>query len=274
MITLIEARTLQGTLLSLPLGDISGGYSIQDVDGLDPVDATIVSSDFAGTDGEQYQSSSVGKRNIVLTLGLESDYITNSVRSLRKNLYNFFLPKKPVSLRFYDDEGLTVDIAGRVETCKSKLFSQEPAVEISILCFDPEFVNVTPTTVTGSTVNSTTSNLYQYDGDIGTGFTLTLNVNQTLGEFTVYNTGEDGIVHSLDIQASLLAGDIVTISTVSGNKYVKRTRAGVTTSLLYGMTTQSDWVALSPGDNHFRVYITGATPIPYSITYTELYGGL
>lgn len=274
MITLIEARTLQGTLLSLPLGDISGGYSVQDVDGLDPVDASIVSSDFAGTDGEQYQSASVGKRNIILTLGLETDYVTNTVRSLRKKLYNFFLPKKQVSLRFYDDEGLIVDIAGRIETCKSKLFTQEPQMEISVLCFDPEFVNTTVSTVPGSTVNSTTSNLYQYDGDIQTGFTLTLNVNQTLTEFTVYNTGEDGIVRSLDIQASLVSGDVVTISTVSGNKYVRRTRAGVTTSLLYGMTTQSEWVELYPGDNHFRVYITGATPMPYTIAYTELYGGL
>jgi hypothetical protein len=274
VLTLIEARTLQGTLLSLPLGDVSGGYSVQDVDGLDPVDATIISSDFAGTDGEQYQSSSVGKRNIVLTLGLESDYVTNSVRGLRRKLYNFFLPKSWVSLRFYDDDGLTVDIPGRVETCKSKLFSQEPQAEVSILCFDPEFVNVNTSSESGSTVNSTTNNLYQYDGDIATGFVLTLNVNQTLTEFTVYNTGEDGIVHSLDIQASLLAGDVVTISTVEGNKYVRLTRSGITSSLLYGMTTESDWVQLTPGDNHFRVYITGATSIPYTITYTELYGGL
>lgn len=274
MLTLIEARTLQGTLLSLPLDDISGGYSVQDVDGLDPVDATIVSSDFAGTDGEQYQSSSVGKRNIVLTLGLESDFLTNSVRTLRKNLYNFFLPKSWVSLRFYDDDGLTVEIPGRVETCKSKLFTQEPQAEVSILCFDPEFVNTSTSTESGSTVNSTTNNLYQYEGDIATGFVLTLNVNQTLTEFTVYNTGPDGITRSLDIQASLASGDVVTISTVEGNKYVKRTRLGVTTSLLYGMSTQSDWLQLFPGDNHFRVYITGATPIPYTIAYTELYGGL
>lgn len=274
MLTLIEARTLQGTLLSLPLGDISGGYSVQDVDGLDPVDATIVSSEYAGTDGEQYQSSSVGKRNIVLTLGLESDYVTNSVRSLRKKLYGFFLPKSWVSLRFYDDDGLTVDIPGRVETCKAKLFSQEPQAEVSILCFDPEFVNVVPSAETGSTVNSSTTNLYQYEGDIPTGFVLTLNVNQTLTEFTVYNTGSDGITRSLDVQASLASGDVVTISTVEGDKYVRRTRAGATTSLLYGMTTQSDWLQLFPGDNHFRVYITGATPIPYSIAYTELFGGL
>lgn len=273
MITLIEARTLQGTLLSLPLGDISGGYSVQDVDGLDPVDATIISSDFAGTDGEQYQNSSVGKRNIVLTLGLETDYITNTVRSLRKKLYGFFLPKSQINLRFYEDEDLVVDISGRVETCKSKLLSQDPQAEISILCFDPDFLNVSPSTFPGSTVSTSATTVVDYDGDIETGLVFTLNVNRALSEFTIYNAGEDGVIRSLDVQASFVSGDIVKVSTVSGDKYVTLTRLGVTTSLLYAMSTQSDWIELNPGENHFRVYATGAA-IPYSVTYTERYGGL
>jgi hypothetical protein len=273
VITLIEARTLQGTLLSLPLDDISGGYSVQKVTGLDPVKATIVSSAFANADGEQYQSARREKRNIVLTLGFETDYITNSVRSLRKNLYEFFQTKSYVGLRFYDDDGLTVNIAGRVESFDSDLFSEEPTVDISILCFDPDFVNVNSATFSGSTVASTTNTVIQYDGDIETGLVLTLSVNRTLTEFTIYNTGEDSIVRSLDIAASLVSGDVVVISTITGAKSVKLTRSGVTSSLLYGMTTQSDWVEFAPGENHFRVYATGAA-IPYSVTYSERYGGL
>lgn len=273
MITLIEARSLQGTLLSLPMGDISGGYSIQKVAGLDPVKATIVSSPFANADGEDYQSSRREKRNIVMTLGIESDYITNTVRSLRKGLYDFFKPKTSVSLRFYDDEGLTVSIDGRVESFDSDLFDQNPVVDISILNFDPDFLNVSPSTFSGSTVSTSATTVVDYDGDIETGFVFTLSVNRTLTEFTVYNTGEDGIVRSLDVQASLVSGDTVVISTVSGNKYVTLTRLGVTSSLLYSMSTQSDWLELNPGENHFRAYATGAA-IPYSVAYTERYGGL
>lgn len=273
MITKVEARTPQGTLLSLPLGDISGGYSLQKITGLDPVKATIVSSPFANADGEQYQSARREKRNLVVTLGFETDYITNSVRTLRRNLYEFFQPKSNVSLRFYDDDGLTVNIDGRVESFDSDLFSDDPTVDISILCFDPDFVNVNSSAISGSTVASTTNSLIQYDGDIESGFALTLNVNRALTEFTIYNTGADGIVRSLDVAASLVSGDVVSISTISGDKYVRLTRSGVTSSLLYGMTTQSDWIEFSPGDNHFRVYATGAA-IPYSISYTERYGGL
>lgn len=273
MITLVEARTPQGTLLSLPLDDISGGYSLQKIAGLDPVKATIVSSPFANADGEQFQSSRREKRNIVVTLGIESDYITNSVRSLRKGLYDFFKPKTSVSLRFYDDEGLTVSIDGKVESFDSDLFSQEPTVDISILNFDPDFINVSSSTFSGSTVSTSATTIVDYDGDIETGLVLTLSVNRTLTEFTLYNTGEDGIVRSIDIQASFVSGDVVKVSTVSGNKYVTLTRSGVTTSLLYAMSTQSDWIELNPGENHFRVYATGAA-IPYSVTYTERYGGL
>ena len=43
MITMIQAINAQGELLSLPLDDISNGFSVEDIDGLDPVKATIVS---------------------------------------------------------------------------------------------------------------------------------------------------------------------------------------------------------------------------------------
>lgn len=273
MITLIEARTLQGTLLSLPMDDISGGYSVQKITGLDPVKATIVSSPFANSDGEQPQSSRREKRNIVLSLGIETDSITNSVRSLRKGLYDFFKPKSWASLRFYDDEGLTVSIDGQVESFDSDLFSQDPTVDISILNFDPDFQNVSSSTFSGSTVSTSATTVVDYDGDIETGFVFTLNVNRTLGEVTVYNAGEDGVIRSLDVQASFVSGDVVKVSTVSGDKYVTLTRLGVTSSLLYAMSPQSDWIELNPGENHFRAYATGAA-VPYSVAYTERYGGL
>lgn len=271
MITLIEVRTPQGTLLSLPLSDTSDGYSVQDVDGLDPVKATIVSSAFAATDGEQYQSSRREKRNITMKIGIESDYSTNSVRELRKRLYGFFLPKSEVDLRFYDDEGLVVNIPGRVEYCQTALFTNEPAVDISIICFDSDFLDNVSSSFSGNTVSSTAETLIQYDGEIETGFVFTLNVNRTLTEFTIYNRMEDDTIQSLDVQASLVAGDVVTVSTVSGDKRVTLTRSGLTSSLLYAQS--GSWIELFPGDNHFRAYAVGAA-IPYTVAYTARYGGL
>lgn len=102
MITMIEARNVQGSLLGLGVDDISDGYILEDVDGLHPVKATIVSSSFANLDKQEYQSARRESRDITITIGLEPDYVTNTVSELRKRLYAYFMPKSPVKLRLVD----------------------------------------------------------------------------------------------------------------------------------------------------------------------------
>lgn len=263
MITLIEVRTLQGTLLSLPLGDASNGVSVKDVGGLDPVKATIVSS----------QSSRRENRNITMKLGIEPDYISASVRGIRSMLYGFFMPESSVSLRFYDSDGLTVDISGKVESFEAPLFSSEPTADISILCFDSDFVDINAVDLSGSTVSTTAETLVEYDGSIETGFVFALNADRVVSSFAIYNRPPDNALRTLDFEADLQAGDTLEISTVSGSKSITLTRSGVRSSYLYGKTAQSDWIDLFPGDNYMRVYAEG-NPVPYTITYAPRYGGL
>jgi hypothetical protein len=71
----------------------------------------------------------------------------------------------------------------------------------------------------------------------------------------------------------LIAGDVLTISTVSGNKHATLTRAGSDSSLLFGVAPDASWINLFPGPNYIRVYTEGAA-IPYTITYTSKVGGL
>ena len=47
MLTNVQVFTDQGALLTLSLEDVSEGFVIQSIDGLDPVNATVVSSNFA-----------------------------------------------------------------------------------------------------------------------------------------------------------------------------------------------------------------------------------
>src|SRR5262245_38075871 len=124
MLTKVEVRPVSGLLLTLELDDATSGFIVQDIDGLDPVKATIVSSTFANLDGAQFQSSKREPRNIVMTLGLEPDYINQSVRDLRSALYPFFMPKSFISMRFFMSDGLTVDISGYVESMETSLFSK------------------------------------------------------------------------------------------------------------------------------------------------------
>jgi hypothetical protein len=141
------------------------------------------------------------------------------------------------------------------------------------MCFDPDFIDPNPVTVTGLTTADANPTDIAYAGSIETGITLTLNVNRTLGEFTVYHTDPVGNVLSMDIVGSFVSGDVITVSTVPGAKVASLNRAGVITSILYGVSPQSIWFKLTPGDNLVKVYATGAA-IPVTIVYTNRFGGL
>lgn len=273
MLTKVEVTNSQGALLGLQLDDVSDGLILEDIQGLDPVKATLVSSSFANLDGEQYHSSRREARNVKLTIGLEPDYITSSVRDLRKRLYGFFMPKSEVTLLFYDSDGLTVNIVGRVESCETALFTKEPAMDISIMCFDPDFIDPNVVTINGMSVSDSTELLIPYDGTVETGILLELDVNRDLTQFTIYHRPPDGTLRTTDFAASLTTGDTLKISTVPGSKYATLTRAASDSSLLYGISPQSNWIELQNGDNYLRLYAEGAG-IPYTITYTPRYGGL
>lgn len=273
MLIKVEVRSSQGDLLSLPLEDVSAGLIVKDIDGLGPVKATLVSSSFAQLDGAQYHSSRREPRNIKLTLDLEPDYISTSVQDLRNRLYEFFMPKSETNLRFYLSNGRTVDILGRVESFDSPLFAKEPEAEISMVCYDPDFIDLIPVELNGMTTSSSTETLVEYEGTVETGIQFVLNVDRDVTDLTFYHRPPDGSLRSLEFSEQLGAGDVVTINTNPGSKGATLSRGGIDSPILYAISPQSNWIEFSRGDNHIRVYAEGAG-IPYDILYTPRYGGL
>lgn len=279
MLTLLEITNRQGTLLTLPLDDDTNGIIVESIEGLNPVQATLVSSSFAQIDGAQYHSSRREARNIKIRLALDPDYITTSVRDLRQKLYDFFMPKTKVTLRFHLVEGegvldfLDVHIEGRIETFESPMFTNEPSVDISIMCFDPDFHDPTPVVFNGSTTAGSEEVILNYSGTVETGILFTLSPARAVSAFTIYHRPPDGKLRTLDFSAPLVASDILQISTIVGAKHVTLKRANVESSLLYAMSPQSHWLEIQPGENNLRVYAEGLA-IPYSITYSNKYGGL
>lgn len=273
MLNLVEVRTDRGLLLSLPLGDQNEGFLVQSIEGLDPVDAVLTYSSMANEDDEQEQSSKRVKRNIIMKLGYEPDYVNDSVKKLRDRLYVFFMPKSQVRLRFYSDDMPTVEIRGRVERMNAPLFTKEPDATISITCAKSGFVGLDSLVVNGNTTESTTETTVVYDGSIETGGLLRLMVNRSIDTFTIYNRLPDNSVQSQEFVAPLLAGDILEINSVSLNKSVRVTRGGTTSSVLFGISPYSEWLNLYPGVNQIRVATAGAD-IPWSFQYVNKYGGL
>lgn len=273
MLYKVEARNIQGELLSLEFVDVSDGIVVNDILGLDPVKATIVSSKNAKQAGAQLQNKTRDTRNITLKLDIEPDYISQSVEDVRDRLYDFFTPQTDVSLRFYRESGLTVDISGTIETFDCPLFVEQPKATISILCMDPDFVDVEEVELSGNSTPTTTETLVVYPGKVDTGFVFVLNIDRTLTEFTIYHRPPDNVMRSMDVVGEFEADDILTISTVENDKYIKLNRGGTESFIAYAVSPQATWHQFVRGNNYIRVYALGDS-IPYTLTYTARYGGL
>lgn len=272
------ATNPSGATLTLQLGDTSSGFYVREFTGLDPVKATIVSTQFANQDGAQYQSATLPTRNITFTVALDPDPAVNTVRGLRTQLYNFFMSKAIVTMTFYVDDDLEngpdgYQITGRVESLASVMFTDDPTVVVSVICFDPDFIDPVTQNVTGLTTADTAATHVAYSGTSDCGAIFTLNVANAINEFMIYYVDANQVTWTLDFQAALLVGDVVTISTVPGNKYATLLRGGVSSSILYGVSPQATWPQFSPGDNWIRFYSTGPAN-QASFSYNTRYGGL
>lgn len=271
MLTKVEVTNSRGNILTLPMDDDDSEYVVADIDGLDPVDATLISLSYAGQDGEIYQSAKRAARNIKIKLDLDPD--TSTVTDLRQALYAYFLPKSQIKLRLYQDSGLYVDINGVVESMSTLLFVPQPQVNISVMCYAPDFSDPRIVDLAGVTVADSTNTVIDYLGTVETDTVVTINVNRAVSDLSIYASDESGILRQLDFSAALLAGDVLVISSLQGAKGITLTRAGVASSLLYGRSAQSSWIQLFPGNNNFRIFAPG-DPIPYVLEYVVRYGGL
>src|ERR1700744_6314956 len=173
MLTLVEVTNARGNTLMLSPLDSSGGYVVKDFEGLDPVDATLTSSQMAQVDGAQPQNAQRGPRNITAKFGFAPDYVVSTVDSLRQNLYSYFMPKSTVQFSLFKDGSLFAVTSGQVETFQNTMFSNDPEMDLSVLCYDPDLYAPTPEVLSASTTTGQDTQTISYAGtsDAGIGFT-------------------------------------------------------------------------------------------------------
>lgn len=273
MLSKVEITNTRGNVLSLFVEENDGNYQIASIEGLDPVKATLVSSSYAGADGELFQSAKLPARNIKFEIDLDPDFNPKTYTDLRRDLYPFFMPKSKITLRFYLTSGLYLDIEGIVEELSAPLSEEDPSINISVMCYQPDFIDGRMITVEGFSVEEVINTEIDYPGTVQSGTVLTLHVNRSVSEFSIYNTDEGGNLRQLDFTGALLNGDELVISSLRGNKGITLTRSSVSSSFLYGRSSQSNWIEFQEGLNQFRVYAPG-DPIPYTLEYVVRYGGL
>lgn len=279
MLTKVEVQTRSNQFLTFDLEDEDNEYYIKDITNLDPVKAEMVSSGLASVDGDQYQSSRLGPRNPVITLGLQ-DIADNSIRALRQQLYGYFMPKSSVTLVFHDDEYKPVKLSGRVEDFSSPPFQKDPEATISVICFDPAFYELDTQVVDASIPVSGSADVsIPYSGTLDTGLVLKVTINNDAGapngiQLTMQKSA--GQTELMEIRYPLVKNDVLTVSTLPGEKTVTLNRNNQVDSILYALTYQSGWISLSPGTNKLRINgpIAASRASSASISWVNKHGGL
>ena len=282
MLRRLEVFSSNPSAPELPLGGFMPNddpVQVRHIDGLEPVTAEVASTAFASGRGELLQGSSIGKRNIVLTLGLNPNWVDQTMTTLRHLLYRYLLPEAWTKLRFFSDELPTVDIEGIVESFQPNIFSQDPEIQVSVLCHKPDFIEADATIIEGTVDDGTTEYVFDYVGTVDTGFEL--RVDRTVANPSY--TGGFTIVNRAPVDPQLFEVNPVTVdttkyfklSTVRNAKRVSTIAVadGETTNLLSGVTDESVWPHLEPGEN--VVTVEASEPgQAWTLAYFNRFGGL
>lgn len=264
----------------------NNNYDILEIQGLNPPPSALNFTTMANFDGSAYNSGRVDNRNIVLTIKIHGPAEENRI-----NLYKY-LPLKQL-IRLYYTNGLRdVYIDGYIETNEIGLFSMNETAQISIICPNPYWRDVTPLEITFSTVTSEfefpfaieeegiefsiisgTGTQIVENGDIETGLIIefTAVANQVLNPKFYNRTTRE----TMTIDYDMLAEDVIRINTNRGSKSVTLIRNGVKLNIINKFAAGSDWVTLAPGQNIISYDSDEGLDNLYVRVYAEkCYGGV
>ena len=249
---------------------------VRNIDGLDPVKASVNTTPFGSVDGTSYVGSSVPSRNIVLTVRPNPDWDNWTYSDLRRLLYAYFMPKRQTRLVFYSDDMDPVEISGFVESADNNQFSKDPEFIVSVICPDPYFTSLEPIVLTGQ-ANAEGPTLIEYEGSIETGIYVKVTAIDGPDPTGIEVQIGDPVISSLDVATTVDNLKYFEMSSVSMQKYVQNVNllTGVIENLLSKthVAEGSTWPMLQPGENEFFL-ITDQGTQDWELTYFARYGGL
>lgn len=282
MITKLEVFSSQPDAPVIALaGFVPSGDPVQirNVEGIGPVKSDIASAPFASGRGEQYLGGVTGKRNIVLSLGLNPDWQDQTMSTLRQLLYRYFMPETWIKLRWFSDHLPTVDIEGYVESFEPNMFSQDPEIQISIICPKPDFVEVDATIIYGVVDDGTTKQVFNYIGTIETGYELRIESSEIKpaysGNINIWSTAFQEKQYVILKNITIDDTKYFRFSSVRNAKRVSSVAIadGVATNLLAKMSKASVWPVLKPGENLIAV-VAAESGQNWTMVYYNKFGGL
>lgn len=282
---MIQLQYINAKQQSLSLGEDSD-FALIDLTGINPPKANIQIQSIAGFDGATFVNASVNPRNLVLTLQLHGDVEAN-----RQKLYESFKMKQKGTL-IYTSERIQAQIEAYVEALEIPPMSWPVKALISLLCPQPyfealediltdiSFIESTfafPLQLTesgiemGIVVPSEAVNLFN-PGQLSVGMKIRYTANGEVVNPKLINTQT---LEFIELQTTMLAGDILTITTEVGKKRIERLRSGETANLFNTLVLGSTFLQLEEGDNVlYATSSSGSSSLFTEITFRPKYSGV
>lgn len=267
-----------------------GPFLLTDADGLYESKNTVYVSENSMIDGATYQGSVAKQRNIELTLTDIGDYVAN-----RNALNRLFKEKSKGTLIFWEADANPRKIDYYVEKFNSSGEDPFREHEISLICPDPFFYDIDASTeemaswvsaFTFPFASPSTGFVFGYkdnsriqtiqndiaEDNIGITIIMTCVGAVTNPSITHIETNSGLHIGHDDKPFNMVAGDIVTITTATGNKHVTLTRNGETSEINHYLTEDSVFIQLMRGSNSFGFGAdSGVNNLTITLEYTYKY---
>lgn len=266
----------------------NGAFTITEIQGLNPPDATINTSEVALIDGAKFNSAKLNMRTINIAFAIQTSAAYN-----RLNVYKVLKSKQYVKL-YYNGSYRQVYIEGYIESIDIDYFAMKQIVTCSILCPQPYFMEAQavvdelqsiiasfhfpfastadPQLVFG-TINTDVALEVENDGDVDCGMIITLYARAALTNPKIFNYSTSEYI---GLNYSMIAGDQITIDTRQGQKTATLLRNGAETNIFNYIMQGSTWLQLSAHGDAF-VYEVGtgsAANLQVTFTHNNLYEGV
>lgn len=288
------------------------GIAITKIEGIGPVNATVHMSDYSAIDGSVFTNARVSNRNIVFSFRLVKNGI-DSIEEVRHRVYANFPVKSPVKIVFKTDTR-DVSIIGYVESCTPNIFSEKEDIQVSILCPDPnmykwdegdgwiykyfsgtvsmfefpfsnEVENIDDKNIVFSELINQTRGSIFYEGDNDIGIVFDMVMSSSVRGLILGDTSKNMSMILDDTKiteltgSGIVAGDVISINTMKGEKSISLTRIingnPVVYNILSCLSKGTQWLYLSPSDNVFEYYAEeGMGNIQFTIKYKETFIGV
>lgn len=255
-----------GDQLSFGMGS---PFTIQEIQGLNPPDATINTSQISLIDGAKYNSAKVNMRQINIAFAIEYSAAYNRIQ-----VYNVLKSKQWIRVNYTGDQR-DVYIDGYIQSIDISYFEMKQIVTCTILCPAPYFQEAQtivneikniinsfhfpfasteePQIVFGYYSNDVGVTI-ENDGDVECGLVIELYARSAVSNPKIFNYITQEF---FGLNYTMETADLITIDTRKGQRTVTLLRDGVETNLFNYVVKNSTWLQLEANGSTF-VYELGS----------------